>query len=792
MLLICLIPPDPARADCFQDGDQVLCTGIDFNGFISDQSNLIIEIGPDALVRNIDTVQRRGNCPLSFPAVSIGSNSTVTNMGRVLTFGVCGSGVQTGGSSTVINQGSITTNDILAFGVDTGANSNVTNTGEIQTRELAGHGIFVDDNSIVANETSGLIETSGIVATGITGRNNVTITNGGAIRTSGQGSHGIDLLENGSVLNTGTISVTGFQSVGIRLKKGANSVANTGVIQTTFAGPTDPNNPEDGIQSTGSFTSINNAGIISVNAPGGAAIRITSEGSGDIVVSNSGMVTAPAGGVIATIQNNRFTLFNTGIISATGPDSTAIRLISGIDAQSFLNNSGTISTLDGQLAIVGSSGRDEIINTGLIVGDIALGSGNDLLTLQSGSVLSGDSAIIDGGEGNDDLILTGSGNFGSDIINFEELTRFGNGIWRLERDTTFDTRARIFDGELEIASGALFIVPVILNFEEGLFSLNGTAVGAVTNDGVLSVNRNAVIDGSLLLGETGTLQIQPPESGATNSPVLMVTGEVQLNGTLRMGTITGSPINNGATLTILSGQSVSGDFDAIDLGSGAFLAGSTSITSTGVAVTFTRTPYASAARSANAGALAQALDGALSTAPEQAHNIFHSLDALNLDSAGQALNTLVTSLPLALASLDILAVRESLTALTRNRASKSGAWGDASRVFGAFNGETDGVLHRRTTRLTAGIDISFGDTSTLGLVLSQSTYRARSTDTGAALDGNATLAGASLRSELGPMVGHVALLAGDLQSISTRRGGFTGLASVDGKNDGQAWPLTVN
>ncbi len=647
-LLICLFPHDPAWADCFQNGDQVLCTGADFDGFLSDQDDLVVEIETDALVRNIDTVQRRGNCPLSFPAISIGGNGAVTNQGDILTFGVCASGIQTGGSSTIVNQGTIVTNDILAFGIDAGPNTSITNVGDIQTRELAGHGIVVDDNSVVANEDTGLIETSGIVAIGITGRDNVTVTNAGAIRTSGQGSHGIDLLDNGSVFNTGTIDVTGFQSVGIRLQGETGSVVNTGIIQTRFIGPTNPNNPEDGIQATGSAVSINNAGTISVSGPGAAAIRIFNEGNGDIVVGNSGTISAPAGGVIALIQNNRITLTNSGFVSATGPVGAAIQLISGIDARSFLNTSGTINAPDGQTAIVGSSGRDEIINTGLIFRDIELGSGNDLLTLQSGSVLSGEGAIIDGGSGNDDLILTGSGNFDSDITNFEELTKFGNGVWRLERDTLFDTRARIFEGELEVASGAVLLAPEIINFEEGLFSLNGTAVGTVTNDGVLSVNRGAVIDGSLSLGETGTLLIQGSESAAKSDPFLMVTGDVEINGTLRIDTSTGPPISSGATLFVLSGQTVSGDFDAIDLGSGAFLAGSTSITPSSVAVTFIRTSYANAAQSENAESIARALDGALPTAPEQAQGIFRALDTLSLDSAGQVLDTLVTSLPLAL------------------------------------------------------------------------------------------------------------------------------------------------
>ena len=204
---------------------------------------------------------------------------------------MCATGIQTGESSTIDNQGTIITNDILAFGIDAGRGSSVTNAGSIQTNDLAGHGIFVDDFGVVTNEDMGTIETLGLGAIGINGRNNVQVINRGLIRTSNQGSHGIDLLDNGTVVNAGTIVVADFQSVGVRLQDGTATVVNSGTIQSAFDGLTDPNNPEDGLQITGTVITIDNSGLITTTAAGGAAIRVSSEGNGDISISNSGTLT---------------------------------------------------------------------------------------------------------------------------------------------------------------------------------------------------------------------------------------------------------------------------------------------------------------------------------------------------------------------------------------------------------------------------------------------------------------------------------------------------------------------
>jgi hypothetical protein len=85
-----------ASADCFQNEQNVLRSGIDFDGFLTIQESLTVDIELDALVRNINTVERWGNCPLSFPAISAGQNSAVTNQGSILTFWVCGTGIQAG------------------------------------------------------------------------------------------------------------------------------------------------------------------------------------------------------------------------------------------------------------------------------------------------------------------------------------------------------------------------------------------------------------------------------------------------------------------------------------------------------------------------------------------------------------------------------------------------------------------------------------------------------------------------------------------------------------------------
>ena len=107
---------------------------------------------------------------------------------------------------------------------------------------------------------------------------------------------------------------------------------------------------------------------------------------------NSGTITADMG--IVTVNGGlRITNTATGVIDAT---TTAITLGEDQSGQAKVSNDGLIHSDD--IAILGSTGRDFITNTGTIEGRIVLGAGNDYFrNTDTGTI----DHAVDGGLGND-------------------------------------------------------------------------------------------------------------------------------------------------------------------------------------------------------------------------------------------------------------------------------------------------------------------------------------------------------------------------------------------------------
>ncbi|GIT91411.1 hypothetical protein JANAI62_18680 [Jannaschia pagri] len=165
---------------------------------------------------------------------------------------------------------------------------------------------------------------------------------------------------------------------------------------------------------------LNNAGRI--NSFSGEAIY-ANVGAGDVDFFNSGEIFAQGEGVeilfdsTATIEAS---YINTGSISST--ESNAVRVANGTGDSIFQNsgmiiadasgvefdrngdvelfNSGTIQGKDESIEIEG--GDDLVVNTGTLIGDVRLGSGNDTIDTRDG-VISG---IVYGEAGNDTYIVS--------------------------------------------------------------------------------------------------------------------------------------------------------------------------------------------------------------------------------------------------------------------------------------------------------------------------------------------------------------------------------------------------
>lgn len=262
------------------------------------------------------------------------------------------------------------------------------------------------------------------------------LDNFGSIDVVSNGAFVYGLWENGIVNNEGNISITATTNLayGVRIVGGE----------------------------------LNNQG--SITADGVSSIGVNSFGSAPI--ENSGSISAVGVRATGIILGASDTLSNSGTISAvslgarpdltsSSPDSTGVQIngrarFSDTPAEATITNSGrieaeiAITTVGGstRLASLTNSGEirgdivlqnsnvtaakflsDTIVNTGLIVGDISLGYGDDLLDNSAGTIIGlikgevGDDTLIggngddilDGGDGADTLI----GGAGRDFASYE-------------------------------------------------------------------------------------------------------------------------------------------------------------------------------------------------------------------------------------------------------------------------------------------------------------------------------------------------------------------------------------
>jgi Ca2+-binding RTX toxin-like protein len=249
-------------------------------------------------------------------------------------------------------------------------------------------------------------------------------------------------LSGGGSLNlsvSATGAVTAVKWSAIFLDDGDHRISNAGLISTVEGDQT--------IYSEGLVELINSGRLEGGGA--GAAVRtvnLSLENSGEITgtvfatgdaaVSNTGQMSG-LNLTYAQIRNYEvlgFAVFESGSLTNSGVIQRGVNITSSADGEAALVNAGEI--LSSGIAILGGAGSERLLNTGVIGGDVYLGSGNDRCDTREG-VLSGQ---ILGLSGSDTLLGTRSGDWmdagtGRDLVRgFEgddELAggRDGDRVW---------------------------------------------------------------------------------------------------------------------------------------------------------------------------------------------------------------------------------------------------------------------------------------------------------------------------------------------------------------------------
>lgn len=236
---------------------------------------------------------------------------------------------------------------------------------------------------------------------------------------------------------------------------------------------------------------------------GSGASAGTIEVSGTIGATGSAEEGTAARGIVIDAGASVDSLVISGTVAASAlddEDGTAIAILDSSGTVSSLSNTGAISASGGlsNTAIdlsANSSGvtltqelADEDASAPQIIGNIALGSGNDSVTVSAGTI-TGDLAL---GAGDDSVSLSGSSTLTGD-------TSFGGGSASL---TLADTAAIV--GAVDFGNGG------------GTLTLGGTSSlsGAISNAGGIDV----VLDGGTLNAtNTGTIALNSLTASGTST-----------------------------------------------------------------------------------------------------------------------------------------------------------------------------------------------------------------------------------------------------------------------------------
>jgi Ca2+-binding RTX toxin-like protein len=216
-----------------------------------------------------------------------------------------------------------------------------------------------------------------------------------------------------------TISASGGGQAGIRGDfANLSAVIFGAVISTNLVGLYF----DAGLTEQGHTVDIREGGQIVSFSGGTSAVRLWGFGS---VVENAGLIHGRAEGVVMGGEGAGTTSWITNSGTIVSPEGEAVGHPT-IDTM-VLNNSGLIS--GAVLSYSGDEGIDKITNTGRMIGNLELGSGNDTYSGASGRltglIMAGDgNDVVTGGQdgnefrggvGNDTL----TGNGGNDLLNGE-------------------------------------------------------------------------------------------------------------------------------------------------------------------------------------------------------------------------------------------------------------------------------------------------------------------------------------------------------------------------------------
>jgi len=420
-----------------------------------------------------------------------GTISSVANSGTIGAETLAGTAVRVSapGSLSFANDGQIASSgsSIAVLLSAEGSGVSAVNTGTI-TNGLYGEAYRFDDqadNALAPASVS--LTNSGTITRTTAGRfgtllvtdllpgtnSNVTLVNSGTIDTSGEGGTGAALGVYGMldgtthqlrVDNSGTLRANGGSGETVMIGESVTERTTMPAFGLRFL-------TLDTVSGTRPVATVVNAAGGTIEATGTRSAAIGAE---DVALdlANAGTIRGTSGSVLADDDQLAIKLgtpFLAGAIQSFG--ATDDRIV----------NTGTII---GSVALGG--GADAIENYGRIEGDVFLGSGDDSFLQRASAVLTG---TVDGGLGTDGLVIdaTGGGAVNGDqFVNFERFSQTGEGNVAYSGNFRFDTIG-LAGGTISVGEG------------QTLGSAGGTTVTGTDANETLD-NRGTILGGVDLRG----------------------------------------------------------------------------------------------------------------------------------------------------------------------------------------------------------------------------------------------------------------------------------------------------
>lgn len=512
----------------------------------------IVKGGVSGQVRSFTNSGTIGDAALKRTAVSLYGTGAMTfaNSGTILNDETRRSvslsvneGTITATNSGTIAQGLIASGNTYSYGSDPSVTAQpmsiaLTNTGTIASTGPGRSAVVLQINDQRGLGGSIRFDNSGSVTQGVNAyvgsyryfdtpvpdapqASSIVLTNSGTLSANLQGrSAALLTLDDArdvggsiSLTNSGTIDGSGLSAYGLRATvyrsnytTDASTVAktiaitNSGTIRANGGGqtivdpyagasvPTDRTAPTTIIAAALSLyaddtatATITNTATGVIEATGAKSVAIIASGTA-LDLTNAGTIRGGAGTTLAS--NDTLARQNGTFIAG------AIQTIGALDNR--IVNTGTII---GSIAL--GAGNDRIENYGQIQGNVFLGAGDDTFLHRASATLVG---TVDGGAGTDSLIIdaTGGGTVnGNQFINFERFSQIGQGNVTYAGDFRFDTIG-VAGGTVTVAAGQTLT-------STGPVTITGT-------DAAETVVNNGTIAGSVALGGGNDTFVEGPNS----------------------------------------------------------------------------------------------------------------------------------------------------------------------------------------------------------------------------------------------------------------------------------------